>query len=287
VDQNARQELLARLAQRTLGSERYLDNAIAELTQATSEALGVERCSLWLLDADRASLHCVDLYERSKAGHSSGVVLAAASYPNYFAALASGRAIDANDARTDPRTNEFTEGYLVPLGITSMLDATVRRDGVVIGVLCCEHIGDARHWTSEEGLFAAAFADQAALMLAAGERKQLEESEHRYRRLMDAANDAIAISDAAGLVVEANHKLEQLLARPPGSIIGRSLLDFIVPEDREIARECFRTLDTTERARACFRVATGDDRVINVELSTAVVVQGSSRESISIIREMA
>ena len=32
----------------------------------------------------------------------------------------------------------FRVGYLEPLGITSMMDAAVWRDGWVIGVVCCE-----------------------------------------------------------------------------------------------------------------------------------------------------
>ena len=44
--------------------------------------------------------------------------------------------------RHDPRTRELTEGYLVPLGITSMLEATVRMDtGELVGVVCHEHVG--------------------------------------------------------------------------------------------------------------------------------------------------
>ena len=44
-----------------------------------------------------------------------GTVLAAEQYPGYFGALETGRAIDAHDAPSDPRTSEFRDGYLAPL----------------------------------------------------------------------------------------------------------------------------------------------------------------------------
>ena len=52
-----------------------------------------------------------------------------------FDALMSGRAIDAHDACDDPRTSEFRDGYLVPGGISSMLDAAIRVGGKIVGVV--------------------------------------------------------------------------------------------------------------------------------------------------------
>jgi GAF domain-containing protein len=56
-----------------------------------------------------------------------------------------------------------------------MLDAAIRSEGDVIGVVCLEHIGPRRTWTAAEMEFAGALADQAALALAAVERHRLEE----------------------------------------------------------------------------------------------------------------
>ena len=66
--------------------------------------------------------------------------------PRYFDALMTERCIAAEDARVDPRTSQFTEGYLDPLGIGAMLDAPVFARGQMIGVVCHEHVGEARRW---------------------------------------------------------------------------------------------------------------------------------------------
>ena len=65
----------------------------------------------------------------------------------------------ADDARSDPKTSEFTEGYLKPLGIAAMLDVPIRQHGRMVGIICAEHVGPARAWSSEEAAFAAAVAD--------------------------------------------------------------------------------------------------------------------------------
>ena len=74
-----------------------------------------------------------------------------------------------------------SEYYLAPLGITSMLEATVRRDGRLIGVVCHEHVGPPRNWLQDEKGFAASIADMVAIVLEAEERRRLahalEESE--------------------------------------------------------------------------------------------------------------
>jgi len=181
-----------------------------ELTRVAAETIGVERASVWLLNADGTELHCQDLYQRSLARHSAGDVLEASQYPRYFAALKLGRAIDGHDARQDPRTSEFRVAYLEPLGITSMMDAAIRRDGGVAGVVCLEHVGEPRVWTAAEMEFAGALADQAALALAAVERRALEEERTRVRSELVRTRELALRDDLTGL---ANRRaLESMLA---------------------------------------------------------------------------
>jgi hypothetical protein len=131
-----------------------LSSVRREITRVAAATIGVERASVWLLSPDGSELRCEELYEHDPDRYSRGMVLKATDYPRYFTALKLGRAIDGHDARRDPRTSEFAEGYLEPLGITSMLDAAIRRDGAVAGVVCLEHVGEPRTWTPAEMEFA-------------------------------------------------------------------------------------------------------------------------------------
>ncbi len=175
------QEALVRLARRGMTEVDGAQSALREVTREASRAIAVERVSVWLLSADCQELRLMTLFEASPDRDSRGVVLLASEYPRYFDALESGRAIDAHDACCDTRTSEFAGGYLEPLGITSMLDAAIRDGGRVIGVVCHEHVGVPRTWTSDEIAFAGAIADQVALILSNGERRRLEQERERMR----------------------------------------------------------------------------------------------------------
>ena len=184
------QDAIVRIARLSVGhGSLSLEGMLAELTETASATLSVERTSVWLLSEDHRSLCCLDLYEKGRGAHTAGAVLAADAYPRYFAALETGRAIDAHDALTDPRTSEFAEGYLRPLGISSMMDAAIRREGGLVGVVCHEHVGPPRAWQPDEMAFAGALADQVALVLAADERRRLQREAEANRRELLAAQE--------------------------------------------------------------------------------------------------
>src|SRR5262245_30819255 len=154
------QAAIVRIARLSQGrDDMSLEAMLGELTETAAAMLDVERASVWLLSEDRRSLVCLELFERGAGLHSEGALLEAQSYPRYFEALASGRAIDAHDALQDARTAEFRDGYLVPHGISSMLDAAIRQDGRVIGAVCLEHVGPQRVWQPTELAFAGALGD--------------------------------------------------------------------------------------------------------------------------------
>src|SRR4029077_7677403 len=93
------------------------------------------------------------------------------------------------NARTDRRTSEFRKGYLVPLGIMSMLDAPVFLRGKMAGVVCHEHTGKPRRWKLHEELLASSFADFVALGL---ETAAWHESENALRVERDALETKIS-----------------------------------------------------------------------------------------------
>ncbi|MCK4343607.1 MAG: response regulator [Phycisphaerae bacterium] len=167
-----------------------LKPALREITAAAADTLAVERVGVWLYNEQRSEIHCLDLYERSANRHSEGVKLTAADYPAYFAALDAGRAIAAHDAHADPRTKEFSDSYLMPLGITSLLDAPIRIGSEVVGVVCHEHVGPARPWALEEESFTGSVADLVALALEACERTRTQAELRRAKEAAEAANQS-------------------------------------------------------------------------------------------------
>ena len=141
------------------------DATIRRVNEAASMALSVQRVSVWFCDATTSKISCADLFDRSTGGHSSGTELSSADFAPYFRALKSGRTIAANDANTDPRTSCFSEVYLKPLGITSMLDVPIWVKERMTGVVCHEHVGPKRTWDADEETFAYLMSNFVALAL--------------------------------------------------------------------------------------------------------------------------
>lgn len=168
--------ILLELAKADAVDAGRLEEAFAAITNATAKGVGCERSSIWLYNDDASSIVCQDLYRMSEKDHTlKGFTLESKDYPGYFAALAEDRSIAADDAHKHPATREFSAGYLTPLGINSMLEAPIRRGGKLIGVLCQEHVGPARHFTQEETNFAASVAEIVTRAMEASARREADE----------------------------------------------------------------------------------------------------------------
>ncbi|MEG4004940.1 adenylate/guanylate cyclase domain-containing protein [Microcoleus sp. Pol11C1] len=185
--------------------------ALQQITQTASRTLEVVRSSVWLYDRTKSKMECLDVFDRTLNQHSHGLKLTAADYPVYFQTLREERAIAAFDAQNDFRTKEFAESYLIPLGITSMLDTPIQIGGETAGVLCLEHVGMPRFWTIEEQSFAVSLADSVTFAMEARERQRAEEAlrqaEEKYRSIFENAIVGIFQTTPDGQYLSANPAL--------------------------------------------------------------------------------
>lgn len=201
-----------------------LDVVLRRITEIAAETLDVDLASVWLIDERDGVLRCKEYYERPTRKHIPGPSLDVQQASNYFAALATGRALAVPDATSDPRTAGFVDSYLRPRGIVSLLDAPVRIGGKIVGVVCHEQQRRRREWTADEIAFASDVGDQVAHALLEAERSraeaELRESEAEYRALFEHAGDAILVLSTNGIVTAANEKAIELTGYPREEIIG-------------------------------------------------------------------
>lgn len=207
-----------------------LKSALKEITEATAHNIAVERTSIWLFDSTDTYLQCLDLFERSFNQHSSGIELATAECATYIQALTQEHLIVADDAQKDPRTQEFLQSYLIPLGITSMLDAPIHVAGKTVGVLCCEQVSIPRQWTAQDQNFTRSAANLVALALEARERRRtqmaLQASEEKFAKAFRCSPDSLAIATLSdGCYIDVNDSFCNLFGYSREEIIGYTAID--------------------------------------------------------------
>lgn len=196
AEEQRRQQTLALLSlwKADIFQQGRFYETIQEITRVSAETLQVGRVSVWLFSDDRLKLQCINLYELASAQHSSGAELLAADYPRYVLALEKDRIVVVHNIQTDPLTAEFVANYLTPLDIYAMLDAPIRIDEGLVGVLCHEHLGTPREWSVEEQSFANSLADLLAVVMQTNKRFLVEQKLHESEELRDLAVQGAGIA---------------------------------------------------------------------------------------------
>ncbi len=236
------------LARLPVDERRSLERMFSQATKLIARTLEVERVGIWLFDDTRTRLRCACQYERGRDSYRFGDVLKREDYPRYIEALGEYRAIVADDAQAHPLTGELAASYLVPNGITSMLDAPLVRHDQVVGVVCHEHVGAPRAWTHAETSFVAAVADLVALAMEQTvhieARRTLEEQTQRVseeQRMASLGRVAAAVGhDFGHLLTIVLSGVQEILAVPdlpaPAVTQAKVVLDAI-QRSRELTRQ--------------------------------------------------
>lgn len=201
---------------------RIVDSSLHEsasiIAKQCALAVSATRASVWMSQGDESVLHCLSLYCSHNDTYEKGAVLEEKIFPSYFHALTVERVIDAHKATEDHRTCELTETYLNPLNIKSLLDATIRHRGKVIGVLCIEMMGEERHWTNEEQNFVASVADFVSQRVIADD---LTRSKETYKALFDHTGEGIIIF-RNGVFAEVNPACCALFGGTEEDLVGNN-----------------------------------------------------------------
>lgn len=216
----AQRNAIARIAEDEVVSSGNLTGSFEKLTKEIAVAIQAERASIWLLSDDKTALRCIDLFERTTKKHSSGALLNSADYPRYFEAINNESRISAADAQNDDRTSEFANDYLVPLGISSMLDAGIYAEGELKGVVCLEHTAEKRTWYSDEESFASTIASIVGQALVITKRKL---AERMLQAIITENPISIQIVDKQGFTLQVNSAHTALFGAVPPE--GYSVFD--------------------------------------------------------------
>ncbi|HDR05889.1 MAG TPA: response regulator, partial [Candidatus Marinimicrobia bacterium] len=246
-------------------SDEKLEPSLDLITRIVASAIDVQRVSIWLLNDDADEMLCISLWDANKRIHSKGDILLPAQYPAYFNAIINESLINAPDAANDPRTYEMKIPYLQPLGIVSMLDAAILKNGKLAGVVCLEHCGKIRHWHSDEEAFVSAIAAMTGQYFANIDRKKAETAQEKLQNQLIQAQKMESIGKLAGGVA---HDFNNMLSVITGfadialqeSELSASLRSYIL----EIRRAALRSAELTRQLLTFARKQSIDLKILHI-----------------------
>jgi EAL domain-containing protein (putative c-di-GMP-specific phosphodiesterase class I)/GGDEF domain-containing protein len=172
---------LVAMGRRVWSEDCTLESAIALICEIAAETLELERVNVWRCDHANRQLRCIHAYERSRRRHNPpGFEEELPLVGDYADQLDDVRVIDVADVRVgdNPAADDRYQAYFERHHVQSLLDAPIRSQGELLGVVCHEHIGCARMWTPEDQAFAGSIGDYIA---AAYEISRRREAESRLR----------------------------------------------------------------------------------------------------------
>jgi len=196
---HSQQEALFDLTTHDAVVDGDFERAAEVITQTAAHILDVSRVSIWLFDDDNSRMHCVKQFDRQTGTYSDGIAIDIDDCPTYFEALQQNRSVAVDDARTDSRTAELSD-YVGEHGIGALLDATLRSEGEIVGVVCSENLGASRVWADHEIEFAGDLADIVHRALRNRESARQGEQLAYRQSLLSAQQEAIP----GGIVVIAD-----------------------------------------------------------------------------------
>ncbi len=233
---------IARMTLDHLPAATSLESIYPFICQLAAAALKVERVGIWFLEQNDTTLRCVNVYQMSKGSHSAGIVLDVSKISHYVASLQRRRSLPVEIVEALPWTVELFTGYCEPLGITSILDAGIFHDGRLTGVVCHEHIGPVRDWSSEERHFAESLADFIASRLNSSP-DDTRSSELKPEEALQSGSERHLRAEAVFRdISEASSRLKNLMQEDDNGSLIRKRLAVLNCEISEASSEALKLL---------------------------------------------
>lgn len=235
-----RQERLLAL-NKTAGASDIAES-LGDLCSAVAECLAADRASAWLVSGPGRQLVRRAVADRDVTQATVGATWDLDAAPAYSSALTAGTHVAIRDVSRDALGRALNLAGGGDERVVARLDVAVRRAGALAGVLSVG-VRQARDWSPDDIALASSLADLFASRLEEYERRQAEEAlresrrmlqrgEARLRLMLDQAPIGIASLTRDGRFVRTNRALGMAMGRAPEGMVGQSLLESVIEEDR-------------------------------------------------------
>ncbi len=287
----ALQEGVASLSRGAYFKEASLAMTLSILTESAAQMSGIARVSIWALTEKGQELRCLERFERCGHLHTSGEVLLASEYPDYFQALKLGASLVADDPALLPAMAELAAAGLVESNVTARLDTPIHIRGELQGMLSLEQVAVRAPWTTAHPIFAQAVANLVTLALVEYEaeeaRREAQTATERLKAVFDASRDALLLADGeSGLILDANRQAETLFCCARHDLVGKHQRQLHPKNLANSVGEQFRqVVNGQHRAALITEIQRSDGSILPVEVSAEISdLSGGRRLALGIFR---
>jgi PAS domain S-box-containing protein len=221
-------------ASQAISGEILIDNLLKILMRIVLENAGAQKGYLLLMRSQELSLaatarvesHNVVMHVRGESGFPEAML--PASILNYVS-RSRDRVLLDDATRPNPYS---TDEYFSRQRAKSVLCFPVTKQTRLIGVLYLENDLATHAFTPDRLAVLELLAAQAAISLEnALVYEALRESESKYRRFIDTANEGIWVLGPDTVIAFANARMAEMLGFSSGEMVGRPMADFLFEED--------------------------------------------------------
>lgn len=184
-----------------------------------AETINTDRVSIWIFNEGDSEIACQNLYLKEARQFEQGAILKREDFADYFTAIHDDPVIIANDAESHPATKCFTELYLKPLGIKSMLDVPIWFRGSLYGIICIES-KSARTWEKAEVDFVQILSSLYSFARSVKENNLMTHETAEMDAFIDSAN-IVTKADAHGKITYVNKKFEEVSGWTLAEVVGK------------------------------------------------------------------
>ena len=262
-----------------IGSTMDLNEVVELIVQESVKNLNVEQAAVMLLQQDEASDPFRTMARKAHSGNELVPFRFGQQLTGWM--LKNRKPLLINDIQEDDR---FRSVAASDFPIRSLLSVPLRAKGQMVGLLNVFNKRGEEGFTREDQRLLSIIASQSSQIVENARlyeelqrrSKELEESEHKYRALMQEAAEAILLaSDANKRIVEVNERAEAITGRPRERLIGRTLAQVLPVAELEDP-ETYETIAAGGNVRVTFS-ASPDGEKRHFDLSATQVTYGAHK----------
>ena len=199
-----------------------------------------------------------------------------------------GQQVIVEDISTHPYWEAFAQ-LALPHGLRACWSTPIlASDRTVLGTFAM-YYREPRGPNGAEVEWVAAATDLAAVAIGRDKvERSVRRSEARYRQIIDAAHEGIWTIDTSHRTTFANRRMGEILGEPSATLPGRSLLDFVHPDDRQKVEQSFsrRIPGRSEEVEFRVRSTDGTERRVVSSVSPITNELGEVAGALGFVRDL-